>query len=459
MADLGQSKRQNLDSLEKYFFAYILENPKFFQKVDPISFKNSKIKFIYERIRNYYVNSEKPIVPSNHKINELIRLDDPDSEAVSMEYLKQLLTVDIGNIVQDKDDDYLKKSIYSWCTSNQIKQQMYKAIDWIRDMDEIDYNNTEKVSAKLRELMTDATLMNFDDEDLGLDFFDVEAHIQDTSQSKIPSGWHTLDDLLNGGWTRKTLNLIIGGSNSGKSLWLANIGVNAANHGKNVLYITLEMSDKEVIKRMGSKWLKIPIENYDVKSKDKKYMQSKLKELQTRSALHSDDNLFNPSLGQIFVKEFPSGTCSTEDIDNHIKTVEETKGIKIDMVIVDYLTIMQPEKSDSSSLFSNGKYLSNKLRAIAQIRNLVMVSAMQIGKDAQEAPEINMSDISESKAIYENADLIFGIIRTPNMRRENKYILKLLKLRNGSFKWEKTHFEFNDTYMSIENDKKLDFNG
>jgi hypothetical protein len=69
-----------------------------------------------------------------------------------------------------------------------------------------------------------------------------------------------------------------------------------------------------------------------------------------------------------------------------------------------------------------------------------------------------MADISQTKAIYENADCIFGIIRTDAMRRESKYILKLLKLRNGSFKWERTHFELNPTYLSIENDKKLDFN-
>ena len=50
------------------------------------------------------------------------------------------------------------------------------------------------------------------------------------------------------------------------------------------------MADKEVIKRMGSKWLKIPIDNYDEKSKDKIFMQRKLKELTTRSSLN-DDNI------------------------------------------------------------------------------------------------------------------------------------------------------------------------
>ena len=176
------NKKQSLDSIEKYFFAYILENPKFFQRVEPMNFKNPKIKFVFERIRNNYIKQEKPIVPSNHKIYELIRLDDPDSDAITNDYLKSLLNVDIGEIVQGTDDDYLKKSFYSWCTYNSMKVKMYEAIDWIRDMNEIDYNNTEIIANKLRDVMSHATLMNYDDENLGLDFFDVDSHVQDTKQ-------------------------------------------------------------------------------------------------------------------------------------------------------------------------------------------------------------------------------------------------------------------------------------
>ncbi len=42
------------------------------------------------------------------------------------------------------------------------------------------------------------------------------------------------------------------------------------------------------------------------------------------------------------------------------------------------------------------------------------------------------------------------------LKKDNKYIFKLLKLRNGSFKWERTHLELNATYLSIENDKKME---
>ena len=88
MADLGQNKlnKQSLDSMEKYFFAYIMENPKFFHRVEPMSFKNSKIKFIYDKIRDYYLKQDKPIVPSNPKILESIRLQNPDINPITTKY-------------------------------------------------------------------------------------------------------------------------------------------------------------------------------------------------------------------------------------------------------------------------------------------------------------------------------------------------------------------------------------
>ena len=449
--------KPNIEHLEKYFFTYIMENPKFFNKVDPIAFDNPNISFVYRVIREHYMNLDKAIVPSNHKVLSLVRMFDPDKR-ISKDFLKGLLNIDLSTIVQGNDDDYLQKAVQSWCTSSAIKQKMYEAADFIRELNPVDYQNTELIASKIRELINNATMMDYDDEDLGLDFDDPDSHVQDTNKNKIPTGWHNIDELLQGGWDKKTLNLVIGPSNSGKSLWLTNIAVNAANHGKNVIYISLEMSDKKVMKRLGTTRLKIPIDEYDVKSKDSKYMQGKIKQLNTSSAMFTNDSdLFNNPMGKIFVKEYPAGSASVSDVDNYIKKFEETKGIKVDMVVLDYLTIMAPEnKGQNNSLFQNGKDLSIGLRAIGQKYNLCMVSAMQVAKDNFGASDIFLADISESKAIIENSDTMFGIIRTDAMRAENKYILKLLKLRDGGFKWEKTHFELNSKFLTIENDKKMD---
>ena len=262
-------------SLEPKFFAYILENPNYFYKVEPISFKNTEIRFVYERARDYFLSSKNHIVPSNHKIRDLVRIDDPAGK-ISDQFLKALLTVDISEYEKGNDDDWLKKRLQSICTTTNIKSRISEASDFIRNLDPLDPETVEITATKIREIFMDSTLLNFDDEDLGSDFDLAESHIQDAKRNKIPTGWSSLTELLDGGWDLKTLNMIIGPSNSGKSLWLTNIAASAANHGKNVLYISLEMSEKKILKRIGANRLEIPIYEYDDKSKDINYIEKKM---------------------------------------------------------------------------------------------------------------------------------------------------------------------------------------
>ena len=58
--------------------------------------------------------------------------------------------------------------------------------------------------------------------------------------------------MLGGGWDISTLNIIMASTNAGKSLWMQNFAVKSADMGYNVLYITLEMSERKVLKRLGS---------------------------------------------------------------------------------------------------------------------------------------------------------------------------------------------------------------
>jgi replicative DNA helicase len=445
----------NLESMEPKFFAYILDHPHLFQRVDPTSFKIANLQQVYRIVREHYLTLKNPIVPNPKKIRELVRLEDPIGK-ISDEYLKILLTIDISEYKQGSEDNWLSKSIQSWCVYNSTWTRIYEAADEIRNINPIDYANVEMVSAKIRELINTATVMDFDNAEMGLDFDNPEHHLQDIEKNKIPSGWNTIDQLLNGGWDFKTLNVIIGPSNSGKSVWLSNIASNTMAHGKNVIYFTLEMSEAKILKRIGSISLRVPINEYDRLSKDTRFMAEKLKDFRSRSANYTKDgDLFNNSMGKLHVKEFPAGSATVADVDSYIKHYQETRKVKVDMVIIDYLTIMRPD-SNNGNLFQNGKQLAEGLRAIGQKHNLAVVTAMQVGKDNFGAGDINLADISESKAIVETADVMFGIIRTDIMRKENKYILKLLKMRDGGFTWERTHFSFNDKYLSLENDKRMD---
>jgi replicative DNA helicase len=81
--------------------------------------------------------------------------------------------------------------------------------------------------------------------DMGTDYFaDPRGRLMGLKDKngQISTGWPCMDRKLFGGMNRGELNIFAGGSGAGKSLFLANLGVNWALMGLNVVYLTLELS-------------------------------------------------------------------------------------------------------------------------------------------------------------------------------------------------------------------------
>jgi len=237
---------------------------------------------------------------------------------------------------------------------------------------------------------------------------------------------------------------------SHNSMWMQNIGVKAADQGANVLFVTLEMGSQKCMKRMGSMRLKIPINDYDEKSMDGIFMKNKINALKNMNG-----GLFNSKPGKIIVKKYDTSACTVTDLDNFITKLEAQKGIKINMVIVDYINIMGIEKGldFTNMLFLKGKHLAEGLRYLADKHNCCFITATQTDKSVWGANDIDLKSIPESKAIAETADSVWAIIRNSEMKKNNLYRLKILKMRDGEHKGEQVRFNFNTTFLIMENDE------
>lgn len=431
---------------EKHYFVHILENPDQFSKVEPYFFKNSDIMFIYSVIRDEYIRSESHTVPSINQIYSMVKLADQENK-ISDKVIKLLLQSDNGDI----SSEWLTPRFKSWKIKNQLQGDMLKGIDFVRSLDDIDYDNVVDVAQKIKGMFSNVLLVDDDDQDLGDDFDDPESHKQEISKNCIPTGWQCIDTILGGGWSKSTLNVIMGETNVGKSMWLHNIAVNAANAGENVLIITLEMANRKVFKRLGCMRLKIQTDEYDVKTKDPMFLKQRLNNLKSQV---TGGNLFDQKPGKIFVKKYNTSDCTVTDIDNYVKKFEEVKRLKVGMVVVDYINIMSIEKGFdvTNMLYLKGKHLAEGLRRIGDKYECAVVTATQTDKAVWGASDIKLADIPESKAIADTADSVWGIIRNPEMKRNNIYRLKILKLRDGEHHEEQVRFEFNTKFLTMEND-------
>ena len=439
--------------LEKVFFSFILQNKKYFDIVKPYFFRNSEIQFVYGVIRNYILKNSDTQIPTPRQILDMISLEDKDG-VITKEILKSILQV---NLKDYDEKNFIDPKFNAWVLSNRLKTGTVDIIDETRNLDSIsDFEKAVEAADKIKAIVEEMSSTNFiQDDDMGSDFDDPETHVQDSSKFKVKCGFETIDHMLGGGWDVGTLNILMGMSNSGKSLWMQNFAVKMADLGYNILYITLEMSERKVMKRIGSMRLKIPVNDYDRLSADTEMIKKRIQNLSKTEGGGGD--LFDKSVGKIITKFWAAGTCQVQDFDNYLQKLKDKRGIKIDILIVDYIALIAaPKSSGGDNLYTKGKFVAESLRALASKWKFPLITAVQLAKDAWNSSDLTLESVPESKAIVETCDTFFGIIRTEEMKRQNLYRLKLLKQRDGDFLKSQIKISLNSSFLTLENDQFID---
>jgi archaellum biogenesis ATPase FlaH len=273
--------------------------------------------------------------------------------------------------------------------------------------------------------------------DMGTDYFaDPRARLMKIKDKngQVSTGWENLDKMLFGGFNRGELNIFAAGSGGGKSLFLANLGVNFAQLGLNVVYLTFELSEELVSMRIDSMITGIPSRDVFKQIDD---VEMKVKMIGKKS-------------GSIQVKYMPSGKTSN-DIRAYLKEYEIKIGKKVDVLLVDYLDLLMPtsKKISAENLFIKDKYVSEELRNLAMEKNTVFVTAAQLNRGAVEEVEFDHSHISGGLSKIQTADNVFGIFTSRAMRERGRYQIQLMKTRSSSGVGMKLDLEFNVDSLRI----------
>jgi len=251
---------------------------------------------------------------------------------------------------------------------------------------------------------------------------------------QISTGWPSMDRRLFGGMNRGELNIFAGGSGAGKSLFLANLGVNWALMGLNVVYLTLELSEALVSMRIDSMVTGVSTKEI---FKDLDDVEMKVK-------------MIGKKAGMLQIKYMPSGK-TVNDIRAYMKEYEIRVGKKVDVLLVDYMDLLMPigKKISAENLFVKDKYVSEELRNLAMEKKVLCVTAAQLNRGAVEEVEFDHSHISGGLSKIQTADNVFGIFTSRAMRERGRYQLQLMKTRSSSGVGMKVDLEFNLESLKI----------
>lgn len=288
----------------------------------------------------------------------------------------------------------------------------------------------------VEKMIKDAVQISLN-KDMGTDYFDdPRARLTGLKDSngQISTGWPGVDKKLYGGFNKGELNIFAAASGGGKSLFLANLAVNWAMAGLNVIYLTFELSEALVAMRIDSMITGIATREI-FKNIDDVELKVKLAHKQS---------------GNIQIKYMPSGK-NCNDIRAYLKEYQVKKSKKPDVLLIDYLDLMMPlsVKVSPSDLFVKDKYVSEEIRNLAMETQCITVTASQLNRSAVEEIEFDHSHISGGLSKIMTADNVIGIFTSRAMKERGRYQIQFMKTRSSSGVGQKVDLEFNVDTLRI----------
>ena len=323
-------------------------------------------------------------------------------------------------VVKDGHMDWLMDEFESFTRHKAIERAI------IASADLLEKHNYGEVESLIKEAVQIGLAR-----DMGTDYFDdPRARLLGLKDKngQISTCWPCMDRKLFGGMNRGELNIFAGGSGAGKSLFLANLGVNWALAGLNVVYLTLELSEALVSMRIDSMITGVSTKEI---FKDLDDVEMKVK-------------MIGKKAGMLQIKYMPSGK-TVNDIRAYMKEYEIKVGKKVDVLLVDYMDLLMPigKKISAENLFVKDKYVSEELRNLAMEKKVLFVTAAQLNRGAVEEVEFDHSHISGGLSKIQTADNVFGIFTSRAMRERGRYQIQLMKTRSSSGVGQKVDLEFN----------------
>jgi len=418
----------NTGEFEKVFLLFVLENPNYLTSVQKGFFEMKEIDVLARITKAYWTKFKQ--TPTKEQLWMLVKSKDLDLD-------ESLYNKIFENPLSKYDIDWVRKTAESWILWKNLDESLTDTIEYVQTQ-QVNPENVHEIIHKVKDIINNKNSITFNN-DLGLSFYNASDHKLD-ALSTISTNYKFMDKLISG-YSKRTLNVYVAPPNTGKSLFMCHDAAEYIKKGKNVIYITLEMSGQKILKRVGANVLGISMDEYEEKSRKPEFIEKKIKEFKNR-------HLFDP--GELRVQEFPTSTGTVDDIENYLKNVEETTGTKFDVVIIDYINILRDIRNpNTEQTYIKIKNIAEDLRAFAQRANIVLISATQTNRGGFDASEVTMANIAESAGLAHTADNILAIIQTAEMNLEKEYWLKLLKVRDGAGKHTKCMFTIDYNYMVL----------
>lgn len=365
--------------------------------IDLSFFESAHHKRLLQILLNYI--NKYNVVPPRDTLEQSIKLYTKDTVLKNhlLELVKIVAEYDL------KDREFVMEIALDFFRKQALKKSLMKAAD------EFDNGNYGEIANLINEAMKKC-----EPKSKGHDYFkDIEVRMIQRVRKPIPC-LRGLDSQIGGGLSGGELGIVLSPTGGGKSMMLVKFCSTAVQHGKKVVYYSLELAETVIGNRFDACLNNIRMnEVYQFKD----LIKEEIKRLEDKG-------------GMLKIKEYPTGTATVNTIKNHLSSLNRESGFIPDLIIVDYADIMKPlinytEKRHSLTSIYEG------LRALSMELSVPIWTASQTSRMSINKNEFDLSTISESLGKAQTADIIIGVARTDTDKIAKKAKLMIMKNRNG----------------------------
>ena len=372
----------------------------------PDYFKENAEKQVFIEIQKHITEYNTP--PSKEVLSVKLnnREDLNESAFKSCEELLKSLNA------KTDDEQWLTEETEKWAKNQAVYNGIVQSISILEGKDDIHSKDA------IPEILTEALAISLD-KSIGHSYVEDGEdrwEFYHKTETKIPFDMVMLDKITNGGISPKTLTVLLGGTGVGKTLVKTHLASQYIKQGKDVLYITMEMSEERIAERIDANLMDIDIGDLHVLPKDK--FQQKL------------DNM---NVGRLVIKEYPTAGAHVGNFRALIRELQIKKGFTPQVIILDYLNICSSSRvkwAANMNTYIYIKSIAEEVRGLAVECNVPIITSSQLNREGYTSSDPDLSNTSESFGLPATADLMLAIIAKDDGTGVNNQILfKQLKNR------------------------------
>jgi replicative DNA helicase len=392
-------------------------------------FENKYFKIILQMIKEYYSKYEH--VPTFDTLEQITK-SELQQELASKIVLDTITKIKDSPI---EGSGFIQEKALKFCKQQELQKAITKA------QKVIDGGEFESYD-KLEELVREALQVGEREDGMADVFSNLDDVLNEDYRHPIPMGIPGIDRLLKGGLAKGELGVILAPTGVGKSTFLTKIANHSFNLGYNVLQIFFEDNPKIIQRKHITLWTKV---HPDELSTKKDEVMDKVREVQSKME------------NRLILKKLPSDTLTMLQIKNQLRKMI-ADGVKLDMVVLDYIDCIVPDKNLGDEWKSEGSVMRG-FEAMCHELNLVGWTATQGNRSSISSEVVTTDQMGGSIKKAQVGHVIISVAKTLQQKEMKLATIAITKSRIGDDGIVFENCKFDNGMLEIDTESSVTFLG